>query len=247
MVIKTKPIGLKKHTGFTLIELMLATSLLMMILFSGYYAYSLYTQKWQKRVDVFWQGTQQGIAVDTLQKLMSSALPYVVKNEDDKAQIYFSGNAERIEFVSGSPIFSEQSALVRISVEPLGESKQLVYREKSLTNFVLIDVNQTDNNDAEFWDVSTVLITDLSDFEFSFYGWLSFDDAVRFVNAESSIEERDPPEQDWYASHQEKNIRILPENIRVSYVKADRLTEMNVSLPSNTVYELLAVIRKDTD
>lgn len=226
---------------------MLATSLLMMILFSGYYAYSLYTQKWQKRVDVFWQGTQQGIAVDTLQKLISSALPYVVKNQDDKAKIYFSGNAQQVELVAGSPIFSEQPALVQISLETLGDVQQLVYREKSLSSFVLMNTEQISARGAEFWDVSTVLIADLGDFEFSFYGWLSFDDAVRFVNAESSIEERDPPEQDWYAIHQEENIRILPEVIRVSYVKADRLTEMNVSLPSDTVYELLAVIRKDVD
>jgi Prokaryotic N-terminal methylation motif len=244
---KTIPTRTKKHIGFTLIELMLATSLLMMILFSGYYAYSLYTQKWQKRVDVFWQGTHQGIAVDAMQKLLSSTLPYIVKNEDDKVQIYFSGNTKQVELVASSPIFSEQPALVQISLETLGDIQQLVYREKSLSNFVLINTEQTSDRDADFWDVSTVLIADLSDFEFSFYGWLSFNDAARFVNAESSIEERNPPEQGWYAIHQEGNMRILPENISVSYVKAERLTKINVSLPSNTVYELLAVIRKDTD
>ncbi len=74
----------KVTRGFTLIELMLATSLLMMVMFSGYYAYSLYSQKWQKRVQVFWHGTEQAIALDSLHKVLSSALPYMVNGEDDK-------------------------------------------------------------------------------------------------------------------------------------------------------------------
>ena len=67
------------YTGFTLIELMLATSLLMMVLFSGYYAYSLYTQKWQKRVDTFWQGTNDAIGIETVNKLLVATIPYVLK------------------------------------------------------------------------------------------------------------------------------------------------------------------------
>lgn len=236
-----------KNKGFTLIELMLATSLLMMVLFSGYYAYSLYTQKWQKRVDVFWQGTQHAIGVDTLQKVVASAIPYVVKNEDDRSEIYFSGDAEQLEFVTGSPIFSNEAALVNISVEPVGNTKQLVYREKSLVDFVLINTNQTLNKDESFWDVSTILVSSFNELEFSYHGWLSFSDAVRFVNAESSIEERNPPEQAWYSIHQQQTVRILPENVKILFSIDEQQSEFTTTLPTNTVYQLLAAIRKDTD
>ncbi len=247
MVIEKPILPNTKSKGFTLIELMLATSLLMMVLFSGYYAYSLYTQKWQKRVDVFWQGTQHAIAVDTLQKLISSAVPYVVKNDQDKAQIYLLGNGEQLEFVTGSPIFSEQAALVNISVEQRDNTTQLVYREKSLANFVLINTKQTENKEQSFWDVTTVLISSLDGLEFSYYGWLSFEDAVRFTNAENIIEDRNPPEQSWYSIHQQLRVRILPEQIKIVFSKEQQVTELIVTMSPHTIYQLLAAIRKDTD
>lgn len=50
--------------GFTLIELMVATSLLMIVMFSGYYAYNLYSKKWQSRVHTFWDKTEDAVALE---------------------------------------------------------------------------------------------------------------------------------------------------------------------------------------
>lgn len=113
----------KTAKGFTLIELMLATSLLMLIMFSGYYAYSLYTQKWQKRVQVFWQGTEQSIALNTLNRMLTSINSYVVKGKGDKACVYFFGTDNTMRFVTDFPIYSKSTAIVELEVREENEEQ----------------------------------------------------------------------------------------------------------------------------
>lgn len=233
--------------GFTLIELMLATSLLMIVLFSGYYAYSLYTQKWQKRVEMFWNGTQHAIAVDTLHKLLTGAVPYIIKNEDNKAQVYFVGNETELEFVTHSGVFSNSTSLINLSIVPQGNTRLLVYKEKSLTHFTVLNSKQLENKAQEFWDVQSVLVSLLDDMSFSYYGWQSFNDAALFTNVDSGLEERNPPEQEWYKEHNANIMRVLPDNIRVQLSHNQKLTDVVVTLPAHSIYTLLASIRKDLD
>ncbi|WP_286265486.1 PulJ/GspJ family protein [Thalassotalea atypica] len=236
-----------KNSGFTLIELMLATSLLMMVLFSGYYAYSLYTQKWQKRVDTFWQGTQDGIAFDSINRMLASAMPYVIKNSQKKAEIYFKASSEEIEWVTASAIFSQDAALVNISVVQDGNLSKLIYKEKPMQNFVLINENQINTEAPEFWVYQVTLLSDIKTINFSFYGWQSFEEALMFVNEETNIDPRNQPERAWYSTHQPQIKRILPEQIQITVQQIAQLHEFNVQLPVATIYALMSHIRKDID
>lgn len=237
----------KQNKGFTLIELMLATSLLMMVLFSGYYAYSLYTQKWQKRVDTFWQGTQDAIGIEALNKLLIATIPYVVKGNNDRLSVYFVGDSQFIQFASNYSLFNDDASLVRI--EYLSESKQLVYREKSLENFALLSTRQLEQQESgilDTWDHSAVLLNNVAGAEFSYWGWVSFEDAMEEMNLGENLSRSNAKPQ-WYANHQVETHRILPKSVNVSLNLLNSVSSFTVTLPNNTEYWLLSNIRKDAE
>ncbi|MDO6444335.1 prepilin-type N-terminal cleavage/methylation domain-containing protein [Colwellia sp. 1_MG-2023] len=233
--------SLKKNKGFTLIELMLATSLLMMVLFSGYYAYSLYSQKWQKRVDIFWQGTEQGIGIDALNKLFISAVSYVVKNNNNKESIYFVGTKSTIRFISNSPLFSSGTALVELEVIREAEKDRLIYRENNLLNQPLFHLSELEN--IIDWQKETVLFEEYNAIEWSFYGWTSFADALEQANIAENVVKRELRKQ--YKLHELEKIRVLPISIHLNLAKENSQSSFNIDLPNNTIYTLIANFRND--
>ncbi|XQF90942.1 prepilin-type N-terminal cleavage/methylation domain-containing protein [Pseudoalteromonas espejiana] len=92
----------KGQKGFTLIELMLAMTLLMLVLFAGYYGYGLFTDKWQKRTQFYWQQTQQTLAFDAISRVFESTFPYIVNSDNNEPAQYFSGDQNRVIFVTTS-------------------------------------------------------------------------------------------------------------------------------------------------
>jgi len=233
----------KKTKGFTLIELMLATSLLMLVMFSGYYAYSLYTQKWQKRVQVFWQGTKQSIAINTLNKMLISINSYVINGLNDKECIYFSGSSNTMQFVTGYPIYSKGSALVELTVKDVDGSYQLIYKEHSVDNLILFNL---DNINADIkWEKQTVLLSNLKDIHWSYYGWTSFSDALAQSNIVEGFNKKDTRQE--YSDHDTNKVRILPINIRFTIVTQDskKNSDWLIELPNNTLYKLISDIRVD--
>ncbi len=231
----------KKSSGFTLIELMLATSLLMMVMFSGYYAYSLYSQKWQKRVDVFWKGTQQGIGLDALNKLFLSTSKYVIKNKENKESIYFLADARHIRFISNSPIFSVDSALVELEIQQTGDKQSLIYRENNLLNQPIYTLEALEN--ITIWQKESVLFDDFDDIDWSFYGWTSFVDALEQSNlAENTVKKE---LRKSYKRHDLDKIRVLPISVKIQLNKNNLQSLFNIDLPNNTVFTIIANLRND--
>lgn len=238
---KTQLKHLKTSKGFTLIELMLATSLLMMIMFTGYYAYSLYSQKWQKRVDVFWQGTNQGIGLDAVNKLFISAVSYVIKNNEDKESIYFEGDQQHVRFVSNSPIFSTGTALVELEVVRVGDKERLIYRESNLLNKPVYTLEGFEK--ITQWQKQVILFENFSQITFSYYGWTLFDDAVKQLDISEDILKVEL--RSHYSVHKLEVIRILPVSIQLNLNKENNPSLFNIDFPNNTIFALIDNFRND--
>lgn len=230
---------LNKSKGFTLIELMIATSLLMMVMFSGYYAYSLYSQKWQKRVQVFWQSTEQSIAIDSLNKMLSSTLPYVVNGKNDKACIFFKGTNSQLTFVTSSAIFSTEPALVQINLVQNNESYQLIYQEQSIGSNLVVSIG----HEAR-WQHKISLINNISNFNLSYFGWPTFEQATMHSNNDDDLSRR-VDNRTWYQNHSANSSRILPEKIQLDFTINQTTSTFEVLLPQHTLYNLLAYLRVD--
>lgn len=229
----------QRNKGFTLIELMIATSLLMMVMFSGYYAYSLYSQKWQKRVQVFWHNTEQATALDSLNKVMSSALPYIVNGKDDKACIYFKGSNTSVSFISSSAVFSAEPALVQLRIENIPGSNKvdLIYQEQSIKYKLVLDIE----HQAE-WQHEIVLLANIVDFNLSYFGWQSFGEAVKEANSEAFVKE---DTRNWYQNHESNVSRLLPEKLQVSFTSDEGLSDFQVAFSQHSLYRLLTYLRED--
>jgi prepilin-type N-terminal cleavage/methylation domain-containing protein len=226
--------------GFTLIELMIATSLLMMVMFSGYYAYSLYSQKWQKRVQVFWHNTEQATALDSLHKAISSAVPYIVNGKDDKAVIYFKGTNTQVSFISSSAIFSAEPALIQLSIEAMAESNHynLIYQEQSIKHGLVLDIEH-----QALWQHKIILLSNITEFNLSYFGWQSFDELIKELNSEAFVKE---DTRIWYQNHESNVNRLLPEKIQISFNSEKGISDFQIGLSQHSVHSVLMYIREDT-
>ena len=216
---------------------MLATSLLMMIMFSGYYAYSLYSQKWQKRVQVFWHETEQALGLHSLNKLLISATPYIVSCKNNKPCIYFKGGKEQLSFVSDAAIFSKGPALVQLSLSDNDDNGdyQLIYQEQSINDNLILTLDQQPQ-----WRHQIILMPSINNVNFSYFGWTSYEQALNKLNSDiyNGSEGRT-----WYQEHLTATMRLLPEIIRISFVSDKGVTDFKMPLSQNSIYRLLTYTR----
>ena len=235
MVMSNKP------NGFTLIELMLAASLLMAILFSGYYGYSLYSTKWQKRVQTFWASSNQAIALSTITKMLTSMNSYIVKGSNDKPCVLFSGDNKKMTFVTDFPLYSSGSAVVSLEVIEANGGFNLIYKEQNLNNKFISNVEDFEVNGV--WQKETILLSNLKDIHWSYFGWESFSDALKQSNITGEYENKDA--RKWYIKHDMNKVRVLPVSIKfkIKHHETLRISEWSIGLPNNTIYKLLASAR----
>lgn len=231
--------------GFTLIELLLAMSLLLLIMYSGYYAYSLYSNSWDKRAQLFWQNTQDSLAFDSINRVYGSVAPYIVISDKEQPAIYFHGNHQRMIFVTGSPIFSKSSGIVEIAVENTNQGKsQLVYREAPFEQLLLLH-----QSDEIFWQHQVVLINNLENVSFEYYGWAGYDQVLENIARDQNAKDGQPVSiipPNWYGDHQLQNQRVLPIKVRINFqsVNTSR-TSLELKLPENAHLNLVHYLRED--
>lgn len=233
--------NIRKAKGFTLIELMLASALLMTVMYAGYFGYSLYSQKWQKRVDIYWQSTKQGIGLDALNKLFISASKYIVKNDIGREGIYFEATAKTIKFVSSSPIFSPGPSLVLLEIRENNGLKQIIYKEMSLSNQPLYLLSDLEN--MQQWEEEAVLLDNLTEATWSFYGWTSFQDALAQVEINETAGRQELRKD--YQLHDVNKIRVFPVRVNFSLQQASNVSNFSIEMPNHSVFSVIANFRND--
>lgn len=233
---------INKQRGFSLIELMIATALLSMIMFSGYFAYSLYTDKWQKRTELFWQLNKNSLGLEAMSRVLEAASVYIVKNQEQQYAVMFNGSQQSLTLVSNSPIFSSTTALVSFSLQTNKQGKsQLVYKELPLKGRMLtVEPTQID------WPISKVLIDDVQQLTFQYYGWETLSNAVKGNAGSDTFELGSKPIlQRWYTQHSLQN-RIMPSKMSV-YIKSnnDQQTQIQIDLVTSSYASLIYYLQED--
>lgn len=230
----------KNNSGFTLIELLLATSLLMLVLFAGYYGYGLYMQKWQKRTQFFWQQSQQTLTFDVLSRVFESTFPYIVNSDKNEPAQYFSGDQNRIIFISNSPLFNHETAVVEFKVLQKQEHYSLVYNEATMSGNLLLQ-----QSDVISWEHQVVLIDNLQSISFEYYGWENLNEVLSNY---AKDEEDDPSivlaKPQIYQKHIMEERRMLPISINIKMVAENgEQSEFPVALPEEAYSVLVDYLR----
>lgn len=161
-----------KQKGFSLIEVLVAMTILSFITLIASQAFSFFVQKWDGRLgqfDTSFMDVRSALLVDaTLQEIV----PYVTLNNQGEAKMYFEGNRNGFVAVTQRSIqYPNYSAVIRVSIdEKSDQTFDLTYEEWPMLDRVLI----TSGNKLEF-SAPIILFSGLTDINFEYYGVLKRD------------------------------------------------------------------------
>jgi len=169
-----------KVRGFTLIELLIALTIFGMVIGIATYGYSLFSRHWDGRLGQFQRAQDQYQRLDLVVAALENTLPYVVRGPDGAPGFYFLGRDEGLTLVTLSPIFSAgDAAVVRVFREPSGNGNwNLLYEEAPLKGVQLRLASQT----LPFQH-RMVVLRDVPDLVFSYFGWRSIEKRVAAADA----------------------------------------------------------------
>ena len=206
--------------GFTLVELLIAMSIMLTMLVLAGTAYQLYTDSWKRdlsRIDnTFTEFRHFELALDAMQ----AVLPLAVTDSGGRAY-YFLGREEGFTAVTYAPVYHIGfPAVIRVFREHNDNgSFRLVYEEASLEHIVLKDASQ--NLPFSYRQVIADNLTALS---FSYYGWDNINSRTNSAEAFSDSFGKTPQ---WYSEFDAFKRNIHPERLKVTL--GDFYFEFNIA------------------
>lgn len=235
-----------KHKGFSLIELMIATTILTVVMFSGYLAYGLYTTKWQKRVDEFWYKGSSALGIERVTRSLNAMENYIVnwQGNSKKPVMLFEGSDSELIYVSNSPLLSSDAAIIKLSlVKNKRGLNDLIYSEVPLSNQLITTWPQ-----QLTWPKPILVMRDLKEFRFNFYGWLSLQQEFE---ANEDVLQRDLsvplPTPSWYETHISEQRQLTPLVLQIQFQldTNEELSSYLISMPTDNYLKLTAYMRLD--
>lgn len=195
--------------GFTLVELLIAMTIMLVLLVLAGTAYQLYQQVWQRdlsKIDTtFSQFRHTELMLDAVQAILPVAV-----TDNGKSAFYFLGREEGFTAVTYSPIYQVGfPAVIRIFREETAQGKyQLVYEEASLQHVVLKDAAQ--NLPFSF---RKIISTDLEALSFSYYGWPSLNSRMEAI---SDLRLNTDIKRQWFSGYDALERQMHPEKVKIT-------------------------------
>ena len=130
--------------GFSLLEMLVAMTVLSMVIGISTYAYSMFVRQWDGHLGRFDEAQAQYQRLEWLAAALEDTLPYVVRDDEGALGFYFLGRDEGLTLVTMSPIFGVgEPALIRVFREPdEGDAWRLVYEEAPFAGTLLAHADQ---------------------------------------------------------------------------------------------------------
>ena len=159
---------MSRESGFTLVELLVAMSLLSMVVLVGSAAFGLYGERWDGRLGQFDAKLRATQNLFLVQESLDSLVPYVARDRNGKPVIYFEGNRNGFVAVSSKSLLSEGNyAVVRFSVRENSDlSYDVLYEEYPMVDDLLLTIGTP----LPFSRPLT-LFRSVADPVFSYLGW----------------------------------------------------------------------------
>jgi prepilin-type N-terminal cleavage/methylation domain-containing protein len=194
--------------GFTLVELLIAMTIMLVMLILSGTAYQLYTASWQKDLSRIEKSYQQFRYSELLLDAMQAILPLSVTDQGMQAY-YFLGREEGFTAVTYAPLYHTGfPAVIRIFREQNESgSYRLVYEEASLQHTVLKSADQ-----VLPFSYRQIIADNLTGLAFSYFGWESLNARAASQNEFGTGVNNEPK---WYSEFDALNRRLHPEKIKI--------------------------------
>lgn len=206
-----------KNSGFTLIELMIATTILSGLLFLGSFTYQMLAQRWTKELGEFQNTLETTKSFNLLNATLAAVQPYIVLDEGDgnsknyKPGFLFVGRENRLFSVTKQGLFNQNYPEVfRLIVEKNTENKyNLIYQGASTKQEALVTAQQS----ITFTQQIT-LLSDFDEIKFNYFGWDGL--AARNEGVQNGLEPT------WRSTFSGLDNQLLPEQIAIFLKKDDK-------------------------
>ncbi|ATD08929.1 prepilin-type N-terminal cleavage/methylation domain-containing protein [Pseudoalteromonas piscicida] len=165
------------NRGFTLVEMLIAITILSMVLVTGNYVYFQLVSRWDSQLGNFQQTAKSTKLVYQLDRLLSAIQPYVIRNEQGIPVFLFEGGRSSILAVASSGlIYDQQPVVFRLSLIKDKSGNKLIYQSLKLAEQVVSSAQQQLN-----FTQSVVLLESVDTLELSYFGWRNLSDKAARV------------------------------------------------------------------
>lgn len=195
------------NKGFSLVELLVAMSLLSMIIYLGSLSYASFSGSWQKINSRIHQNIKAARNVMLLRKSVISTAAFLLQNEERKPILLFNGTEHGFQSFTASPLFHNKAAVYQVvfiaSLDRPGFGS-LVYREASnMAPFTVL--GQT----LEF-EYELTIAKDIQQFKIGYFGWGNLLERNQELGDEIKVKR-------WFREYNAGNTLILPEAITLKW------------------------------
>lgn len=196
--------------GFTLLEMLIATTLLAVVLSLGNMAFGLFSTRWADREDAFTARFEATRRVLLVQDVIESLFPYVVHDPEGAARIYFEGNVNGFVAVAAQGLYqNDTECVVRLRLEQSADlSFRLLYEEWPLSGVELENSKQP----IPFGEPLEIA-KGLRGAKFDYFGWPT--EAAKLASADRRLNEQKARPQ-WLSRYNSLSSDLMPRQIRLS-------------------------------
>jgi len=166
--------------GFSLLEMLVAITVLSMVIGISTYAYSLFIRQWDGHLGRFDEAQAQYQRLDWLASALEDTLPYIVRDDNGVLGFYFLGREEGLTAVTMSPIFDVgEPALIRVFREADDSGAwRLVYEEAPFAGNLLARADQR----MDFRH-RLIIARNVPHLKFRYFGWADLQTRMSFGEA----------------------------------------------------------------
>ncbi|WDE13267.1 prepilin-type N-terminal cleavage/methylation domain-containing protein [Thalassomonas haliotis] len=225
----------QKARGFTLIELMIAVTILSLLLFTASYTYSLMSTRWNKELGEFSSSARIAKHLELTQKLLEGIQSYVVRDKTDNPFFFFIGHSNSLLAVSQAGLFSgEYPEVFRLTVvEKENGLVDLIYQSLSTERFLLTRTEQVID-----FSRALVLFTDVESVDFNYFGW-------RHYNDKSNRQQRGKNES-WRSQYSGIDSQYMPSKLQLTITLAGQVLTIPVVLETDVEKWLSPYFERDS-
>ena len=221
-----------KSRGFTLIELMIAISILSLLMFTGTYAYQLFMSQAEKSLGTFEVTAVEMKNFSLLQDLVIGIQPYIIwekNHESRKPTFFFEGHEHSLLSISHSGIYSTDNLeIFRLSAQAKENGKtDLIVQTLSSDNLLLLDSEQ-----ELLFENELVLFRNLDTVEFSYYGW------NHFMEESEAIESNKDANPIWHNQYSGLAAQMIPEIVKIIIKVENKESEFIIDVDKNSLHYL---------